>query len=190
MSYRLKKLIFLGVIIELLLFVFMFLLNDSLGQVFRLSARYSGRISFSLYTIMFYHFIDEKSKGKSLQNTYWWGVVFCVLHLIHFGFLSGSVFINEQPIIPYKLVGGFLAYLAIVIYPFFMRKIKRLSIHLFYFYYVGIVMAMTFLARIRGEFEGAPESPFHYFGILIITLFFLHSIKIFFNSKKITSRMI
>lgn len=184
MSNRLNQFIFFGVVIELFLFVFMFILNDSIGEVFRLSARYSGRISFGLYTVMFYHFINEKSKGKALQNTYSLGMVFCVLHVIHFGFLSGAVFINDLPIIPYKLIGGFLAYLAIVIYPFFMRKINRLSIHLLYFYYVGIVMAMTFLARIRGEFEGAPESPFHYFGILIITAFFLYSTKIFFKSKK------
>jgi hypothetical protein len=36
-----------------------------------------------------------------------------------------------------------------------MTKVKRFGIHLIYFYYMGFVMAVTFLARIREEFEGA-----------------------------------
>jgi hypothetical protein len=98
--------------------------------------------------------------------------------------LSASVYLNELPIIPHKIAGGFLAYLAIVIYPFYIQKTKRLGIHLIYFYYVGIVMAVTFLARIRGEFEGAPQSPFHYFGIVLIVCFFLYCPLVFFKSKR------
>lgn len=184
MSYRLNQFIFIGVFIELLLLIYLFFVNENLADVFRLSARHTGRISFGLYIIMFYHFINEKTKGTSLQNTYAWGVVFCVLHIIHFIFLSASVYLNELPIIPHKIAGGFLAYLAIVIYPFYIQKTKRLGIHLIYFYYVGIVMAVTFLARIRGEFEGAPQSPFHYFGIVLIVCFFLYCPLVFFKSKR------
>ena len=185
MLTRLHQFIFLGVFVELLLFFILFVLNDNLGDVFRLSARYTGRISFGLYIIMFYHFIHEKSIGKTLQHTYTWGMVFCVLHIIHFAFLSASVYSNQIPIIPFKLAGGFLAYLGIVIYPFYVKRIRPLSVHLIYFYYVGIVMAATFLARIRGEFEGAPESSFHYLGMLIIAGFFLYCPSTFFKSKSL-----
>ena len=184
MSSRLYQLIFTGIFIELLLFFVLFFVNETLDNTFRLSARYTGRISFGLYLVMFYYFIKEKSSGNSLQNTYSWGVVFCFLHIIHFIFLAASVYYNELPIIPFKLVGGFLAYIAIVIYPFYTNKINRLSIHLIYFYYVGIVMAMTFLARIRGEFEGAPQSTFHYFGMLLIAIFFLYCPIAFFKAKR------
>ena len=184
MANRLYQFIFIGVFIELILFVFFFYFNDAIEDVFRLSARYTGRISFGLYLLMFYHFINEKLKGTSLQNTYLWGMVFCVLHIIHFAYLSAAVYLNDLPIIPHKVAGGFLAYLAIVIYPFYMMKIKRLGIHLIYFYYVGFVMAMTFLARIRGEFEGAPQSDFHYFGIVLIIIFFLYCPYAFFKTKK------
>ena len=114
MLTRLHQLIFLGVFVELLLFFVLFVLNDNLGDVFRLSARYTGRISFGLYCIMFYHFIHEKSTGKNLQYTYTCGMVFCVLHIIHFAFLSASVYSNQIPIIPFKLAGGFLAYLGLL----------------------------------------------------------------------------
>ena len=177
------QLLFIGIIVEILLFAILFYEVESLGEVYRLSARYTGRISFGLYIIMFCYFIKEKSQGRLLQNTYSWGVVFSVLHIIHFIFLSGSVYLNNLPIIPFKLAGGFLAYLAIIIYPFYVKKIKRLIFHLPYFYYVGIVMFMTFLARIRGEFEGAQKSTFHYLGILIVFTFFLYCFITLANGK-------
>ncbi|SFR34956.1 hypothetical protein SAMN04490243_0914 [Robiginitalea myxolifaciens] len=183
MTNRLKQLLFIGVFIELLLFAILLLSSDTLPDAFRLTARYTGRISFGLYVVMFYHFINEKFSGQALEKTYTWGMLFCVLHLIHFGFLSASVYSNELPIIPHKLIGGAVAYLAIVSYPFYMKRIKRLGIHLAYFYYVGIVMGVTFLARIRGEFEGAPESPFHYFGIATLAVLFIYSFKVFLNKN-------
>ncbi len=186
MTLRLKQFLFIGVLIELLLFAFLLFSSDTLADAFRLSARYTGRISFVVYIVMIYHFINEKSSGQALQKTYIWGMVFCVLHLIHFGFLSASVYSNQLPIIPHKLIGGAVAYLAIVSYPFYMKRIIKLGIHLAYFYYVGIVMGVTFLSRIRGEFEGAPESVFHYFGIVTLAVFFLYSI-IRFLLKKNTS---
>ena len=109
---------------------------------------------------------------------------FCVLHIIHFAYLSAAVYLNDLPIVHHKIAGGFFAYLAIVIYPFYMMKIKRLGIHLIYFYYVGFVMAMTFFARIRGEFEGAPQSPFQYFGIVLIISFFVYCPYTLFKTKK------
>lgn len=112
-------------------------------------------------------------------------MVFCVLRIIHFAFLSASVYSNQIPIVPFKLAGGFLAYLGIVIYPFYLKRIRRLSVHLIYFYYVEIVTALTFLARIRGEFEGAPESSFHYLGMLTLIGFFLFCPRAFFKSKSL-----
>jgi hypothetical protein len=185
MASRLKQFILIGVFVELILFVYFFYFNDAVEDAFRLSARYTGRLSFGLYLLMFFHFIYERSKGKVLQNTYLWGMVFCVLHIIHFAYLSAAVYLNDLPIVPHKIAGGFLAYLAIVIYPFYMMKIKRLGIHLIYFYYVGFVMAMTFFARIRGEFEGAPQSPFHYFGIVLIISFFMYCPYTLFKAKKV-----
>ena len=81
MANRLNQFIFTGVFIELILLVSFFYFNDAIEDVFRLSARYTGRISFGLYLLMFYHFINESQKGKSLQNTYLWGMVYCkIIH--------------------------------------------------------------------------------------------------------------
>ena len=52
-------------------------------------------------------------------------------------------------------------------------KIKKTIYHIVYFYYVGIVMAVTYLARIKGEFVGAPTELFHYFGFSIVILIYI-----------------
>jgi hypothetical protein len=168
----LKKIISLGVFVELLIFFNFFLSVDDISETFRYSARYSGRLSLIVYLYCFYVFSKE-FEGNKYNKTKKVVLLFSVLHLIHFIYLAFSVWLNELPIIPYKLLGGFIAYVLIIIYPLLIDKIKKTIYHIIYFYYVGIVMAVTYLARIKGEFIGAPTELFHYFGFSIVILIFI-----------------
>jgi hypothetical protein len=168
----LKKIISLGVFAELLIFLIFFLSIDDISETFRYSARYSGRLSLIVYLYCFYVFSKE-FEGNKYNKTKKVVLLFSVLHLIHFIYLAFSVWLNELPIIPYKLLGGFIAYVLIIIYPLLIDKIKKTIYHIIYFYYVGIVMAVTYLARIKGEFIGAPTELFHYFGFSIVILIFI-----------------
>jgi hypothetical protein len=175
----LKKIISFGVFVELLIFLIFFLSVDDISETFRYSARYSGRLSLIVYLYCFYVFSREFERNK-YNKTKKVVLLFSVLHLIHFIYLAFSVWLNELPIIPYKLLGGFIAYILIIIYPFLIDKIKKTIYHIVYFYYVGIVMAVTYLARIKGEFVGAPTELFHYFGFtIVILIFILFGYKIF-----------
>ena len=167
-----KKIISLGVFVELLIFLIFFLSVDDISETFRYSARYSGRLSLIVYLYCFYVFSGEFERNK-YNKTKKVVLLFSVLHLIHFIYLAFSVWLNELPIIPYKLLGGFIAYILILIYPLLIDKIKKTIYHIIYFYYVGIVMAVTYLARIKGEFVGAPTELFHYFGFSIVILIFI-----------------
>ena len=167
-----RLLILIGIIFESVLFFTFFLLKDDLGEVFRYAARYSGRFSFVLYLRAFYWFIKEHTLNLPLIRTKKWVTVFSIMHLIHFGFLAASVELNDLPIVPIKVIGGFLAYVGILCYPFFIGNIRKIASHLMYFYYVGFVMAMTFLARIRGEFVGADPEVFHFIGLGIVLISF------------------
>ena len=100
-------------------------------------------------------------------------LIFGILHVIHFGYLAMSVYLNELPIIPVKITGGAIAYMMIIIYPFIINKINRINYHLVYFYYVGIVFLVTYLARIRGDFEGADPEKFHVIAFIILIIVFL-----------------
>ena len=85
------------------------------------------------------------------------------------------MYLNEVPIIPTRMAGGFIVYLMVVVYPFYINKINRKVYHLIYFYYVGFVMLMTYISRIRGQFVGANPEIFHFIamgGLILCLVFF------------------
>ncbi|MDT0606834.1 hypothetical protein [Croceitalea rosinachiae] len=189
MNFSLKKLLLFGVMAEVIIFFFCHLTQPSLEETFRLSARYSGRLSFGVFLVAFYRFAFGHPKQiKENTKLHHWLILFAVVHVIHFGFLATNVILNEIPIVPLKLAGGALAYLMIVLAPLVLHKLK-LGWQLVYFYYVSLVMAITYLARAKGDFEGAEPFWFHYLalGVLILaSLFFGY--KIFKTKREIDSK--
>ena len=157
-----KKGFVLGVLIEISLFIFLYSFEPEINEVFRYAARYSGRLSLVMYLLCFFLFKEASLKNKSLEITKKALGIFAIMHVIHFIFLAFSMYLNEVPIIPTRMAGGFIAYLMIVVYPFYINKINRKVYHLIYFYYVGFVMLMTYISRIRGQFVGANPEIFHF----------------------------
>ena len=128
-----------------------------------------------IYIYCFCLFVTNFLKNRKLESTKNAVQVFCILHIIHFIFLSLSVFLNNLPIIPINILGGFLAYLFIIVYPFIINKIVNPIYHTIFFYYVGFIMAMTYLSRVKGEFTGAEPELFHFIaliGLIFIFIFF------------------
>ena len=181
-SYR--QLLFAGIFLEAIIFFIFFYFKQDLGDVFRYSARYSGRLSLIIYLYCFYKFYRAFLNSDNLKRVKDLVFIFGVLHVIHFGFLALSVHLNNLPIIPVKITGGALAYLMIIIYPFIIEKIKKHIYHLIYFYYVGIVMLMTYVARIKGDFEGAEPEIFHTIAFVFLILVFLKFGYIFYIQRK------
>ena len=168
-----KKYLIFGVLLELLILLYFYLMMDNYGDIFRYVARYSGRLSLIIYLFCFYQYVCSFERLKNIQNTKTAVSIFCILHLIHFVFLVLSLYFNELPLIPFKVAGGFLAYIFIIIYPLIIDKISKSIYHIIYFYYVGIVMLMTYVARIKGEFIGAEPELFHYVALIILLVAFL-----------------
>lgn len=168
-----KKYLIFGVLLELLILLYFYLMMDNYGDIFRYVARYSGRLSLIIYLFCFYQYVCSFERLKNIQNTKTAVSIFCILHLIHFVFLVLSLYFNELPLIPFKVAGGFLAYIFIIIYPLIINKISKSIYHIIYFYYVGIVMLMTYIARIRGEFIGAEPELFHYVALILLLIAFL-----------------
>ena len=181
-SYR--QLLFTGIFLETIIFFIFFYSKQDLGDVFRYSARYSGRLSLIIYLYCFYKFYRDFLNSDNFKRVKDLVFIFGVLHVIHFGFLALSVYLNNLPIIPVKITGGALAYSMIIIYPFIIEKIKKHIYHLIYFYYVGIVMLMTYVARIKGDFEGAEPEIFHKIAFIFLILVFLKFGYIFYIQRK------
>lgn len=72
----------------------------------------------------------------------------------------------------------------ILIYPLIINKIKNLVYHLVYFYYVGIVIPITILGRIRGTFEGADPVFIHYVGLTSIIIGFIYFTNMIIRYKR------
>ena len=167
-----KQLLYFGVLLEIIIFLIFYYIKEDIGNLFRYSARYSGRFSLMIYLYCFYLFKNAFLINQNLNRVKDLVFIFGVLHLIHFGFLALSVYLNDLPIIPVKVMGGAVAYLMIIIYPFLINKIKNPIYHLIYFYYVGIVMLLTYVARLKGDFEGANPEIFHKVAFLVLILTF------------------
>ena len=169
-----KKGFVLAVLMEISLFIFLYSFEPEINEVFRYAARYSGRLSLVMYLLCFFLYKEASLKNKSLDITKKALGIFATMHVIHFIFLAFSMYLNEVPIIPTRMAGGFIAYLMVVVYPFYINKINRKVYHLIYFYYVGFVMLMTYISRIRGQFVGANPEIFHFIamGVLILCLVF------------------
>lgn len=155
-----------------------------MGDIFRYAARFSGRLSLIIYIYCFYLFTSAFTKNEDLNDTKIAINVFCVLHFIHFIFLALSVYLNNLPIIPVKITGGFLAYFFILIYPFVIHKIIKPVYHFIYFYYIGLVMAMTYVSRIKGDFVGAEPELFHFLGLGSLLFIFIYFGFLFYKKFK------
>ena len=170
MKLSLQKLLLLGVFLELLILLISYLLHPEIEETFRYAARYSGRLSavvfldaFYTYSMAFPNLLGENIELRNLIR------LFAVLHVIHFGFLAANISLNAIPLVPVKLIGGALAYLMIVLAPFKLHQFKT-PLQLIYFYYVSIVMTMTYIARAKGDFEGAEPFWFHYLARGVFTI--------------------
>ena len=185
MKFPFRYQIILAIAIEIAIFIVAYILSGSMEETFRYSARYSGRLSFITFLIAFYKFAF--GHPLPIKNNLFLKrciAIFCIVHCIHFGFLAVNVVLNDIPIVPVKLTGGFIAYLMIIIAPFVLHKLK-LAFQLTYFYYVSIVMIITYIVRAKGDFKGVEPFWFHYLalGILISSCVFL-GWKVYDVSKK------
>jgi len=170
MKLSVQKLLILSITLEGLLLIVCYLLHPELKETFRFAARYSGRLSAFVFLFSFYRYTMDFPKvmgdNMKLRHLIQW---FAILHVIHFGFLAMNIYLNEIELIPYKLAGGVLAYLMIVVAPFKLHQMK-VSFQLAYFYYVTFVMIMTYVARAKGDFEGAAPYWLHYvaLGVFVV----------------------
>jgi hypothetical protein len=105
------------------------------------------------------------------------------LSFVHLGFLALNIAENEVELVPVKLIGGALAYAMVLLHPLLVfRLTPQAFYHRVHYGYVGFVMAVTFLARINGDFEGAEPSWFHGAGIVILGLLLLRWLRRWWSS--------
>ncbi|MFT7419093.1 MAG: hypothetical protein ACI9QN_000009 [Arcticibacterium sp.] len=184
---NLKELFILALIAEGLILAYAYFSNPfETGETFRLAARYSGRLSlfFILATFILTTLNWSDLRGRFKEKFIGLIALFSVLHAIHFVFLALSLYLNHIELVPFKLLGGTLGYLTLLIYPWVLKAKKPpFWMDYFYFYYLLIIIMVSILSRLSGAFEGVEPSVLHYVGLIITgAMLLFHFSRIYRNA--------
>ena len=160
----------LGVACECLIWSWSQAQAESWAEGIRLAARFSGRFSFLVF--LFGAWCHLRARRQADFNGQWWlaaVTLFAWIHAIHLGFVWLNVSQNAVEMVTTKLIGGALAYTMVLAHPFVVERLAPDRIyHRIHYGYVGFVMAVTFVARLRGDFDGAENSWFQYAGLCVL----------------------
>jgi hypothetical protein len=127
--------------------------------------RFSGRASLFIFSLIFLFKKHPYVKVKSILSEKYF-LIFAIAHGIHLGELLSYVYFSGIELVPYRVVGGFIAYSFI----FAMPRLEQLNdqsklspkqfslITVFYLYYVWLIFFMTYLSRVQGTFPNAGGS--------------------------------
>lgn len=171
------KLLAIGIFLELLIVVFSYFESDGLVSFFFQScAKLSGRISLLFFSILFvYHtVIPDLKDHEILKKKYYLSFNFAILHIIHFFFLAIAVYLSGFELVPFRVAGGAIAYVMIILLPFIIKgKIfKKLALNTLvnsYLYYVWLIFFMTYVARLSGVNQHFTGSKNSYLILIIFT---------------------
>lgn len=172
----------LGIALEVLVMLLAYI--ESKGDTtlfFQASARLSGRVS-----LMFFLFYGiYATRHPSVE----WDSIplaikrqltkdFAVIHIIHGVFLAIAVKLSGFELVPFRVAGGALAYLMIVLMPFIYHKklfasFSLLTMQHIYIFYVWLIFFMTYLSRLRGQTPTATGDMTAYQVLMAITSAFL-----------------
>lgn len=173
----------IGVLFELLFLVWARNISSDPASIFQIAARFSGRLSLVYFLLPWWLYMLEK-KQDLFELLHRPLKIFAVFHLIHFIFLAFNVYLNSITLVPVKLIGGTLGYIMIVFIPFLRHPINsKNELYDGYFLYVGVVMIVTYISRIRGDFEGSVPSPIHYVAITTLGITMFIFLLIFFKKN-------
>ena len=93
-------------------------------------------------------------------------LLFAIVHGIHLVELLSFVYLSGVKLVPYRIAGGFLAYVFIFAMPFVQsyKEKGRVSVRNFsivetiFVYYVWLVFFLTYLPRVQGKLPQAGGS--------------------------------
>jgi hypothetical protein len=146
-------------------------------------ARYSGRLSLFIFSIIFLlHRQPGDVLKKILSEKFF--LVFAVAHGVHLAELLSYVYFSATELIPYRLAGGMLAYSFIFVMPWLHERYQQGRVPekrynqfaLLYLYYIWFIFVMTYVPRVMGTLPTA-GGAYSEFVILLGWIFLMLGIK-------------
>jgi hypothetical protein len=155
MFYRITGLV---ILLEILIAVFAVYEYGLTLECLQAVTRYSGRLSLALFSIMFILLPQHEDRLTRVLSARPF-LVFAIAHGIHLIQLLSYVHWSGNELIPIRLVGGFMAYVAIFAMPIFRQRYQNnrisekhyLIVLTIYLYYVWFIFFMSYLPRVQGK---------------------------------------
>ena len=134
-------------------------------EALQATTRWSGRFSLLVFSIIFLLYPKQVPQLQQLLSSRFF-LMFAVAHGIHLAELLTYVFLADVQLVPYRLAGGFVAYLMIFAMPWVEEKHLTRTIAdsrfqmlgYVYLFYVWFIFFMTYIGRLTSGFEGSTGS--------------------------------
>ncbi len=147
-------LLLIAFIVELVFLTSLMYNLEDLGVVFQGMSSISARISILFFAAAFYLFKRDREKEEHALLS-----CFAILHFIHLGFLLAHFYIKQLHF-DFLTIGGFIAYLMLLSFPFAVRQKKSIKpwMKSTFYYYIWIVITQAYFFRIYGSMPNAYAS--------------------------------
>lgn len=146
-------------------------LHDGLAA-HQASARFTARVSLALFVTLALLHAQPARRDRARQLM----APFCAVHLFHFACLASYLQALGTWPKPTNLVGGGVAYLAIVAMPVLehhaarIRPLTREIAEGFYLGWVSFIFLMSYLLRVLGKVPGAGGSPAQHQALFMVVV--------------------
>jgi hypothetical protein len=187
-----KKTILIAIVLELVILISPLLIYGSSLEALQITTRYSGRLSLVIFSLIFF---SQQKKIQWLSDKPY--TIFTIVHGIHLIELISFVLLSHIILIPYRVLGGFIAYLLIFAMPFFHYRFMNNSISKKQFsiienifqLYVWTIFFITYLTRIMGKVPNVGGNRWEHIILLAWVLLLLIAARapLFLSGKKIES---
>ena len=159
-----RKLIILFVAIEICIIGLGFMSEGYSLIALQTITRFSGRLSLFLFSAIFLLYNKPHTITVWLSDQFY--LLFAIVHGIHLIELLSFVYLSGIKLVPYRIAGGFLAYLFIFAMPLIQSYKMRgalsgrtySTLETIFVYYVWLVFFLTYLPRVQGKLPQAGGS--------------------------------
>ena len=159
-----RSAILLFLFLELIIVGFSILFFGISITALQTTTRFSGRLSLLVFSFIFINQNKPDRISPWLSNKPY--LIFALVHGIHLIELLSYVYLSNIKLIPYRLLGGFLAYVFIFVMPFMseakskgrLAERKFIAIETCFQYYVWLIFFLAYLPKVLGKLPNAGGS--------------------------------
>jgi hypothetical protein len=157
---RSKNIFMIFIFLEIIIVIFGFVFDGFSLEGLQTITRFSGRLSLAYFSIVF--LLKDRYPNSSVLISDRPYLLFAILHGIHLVELISFVTLSGKTLVPYRVLGGFMAYVFIFVMPFLtsMETSGRVStkayarFEMLFMGYIWFIFFMSYLPRVLGKLPG------------------------------------